>query len=176
MATYQIGDKAIDKNGKIFEVESIKEQDFGSGPASFFVMKPCFDYDYNEDYRFYVPVNNANNILHKIMKKEEAIALIDEIPSLEEYPETTPRERKLQYQVLVSTGNRKDICRIIKFLISYREKRKLINKPFSEFDARILKSLIEMLRNEISISLDIPVDEVSAFIESRIGSSYFNEI
>lgn len=171
MANYQIGDKALDKNGKIFEVESIIEQDFGTGLSSFLIMKPCFDYDYSKDYRFYVPLKNADNILHPLMTKEEAEKFIQEIPNIAEYPETNPRERKVIFQNLISNGNREDICRIIKFLISYRNKRKMINKSFSEFDSRLLKNLKDMIRNELSLALNIPTDSVASYIINRTGDS-----
>lgn len=173
MVQYKIGDKAVDKNGRIFEVEQIEEKDFGAGPSPFLVMKPCFDYEYSSDYRFYVPMANAHNILHSLMTREQALDLIDHMGSLESYPEIPPRERKIQFQNIVSTGDRKEIFRVIKSLIEYRNKRKKINKPFSDFDARLLKNLETMLVNEMSLSLSIPVADVPDFVKERTGSYLF---
>lgn len=175
MGQYQIGDKAIDRNGRIFEVESIAEKDFGSGPQPFLVMKPCFQYEYSSDYRFYVPQDNASNILHAVMSPDECNRLIDGLAALELYPETTPRERKMQFQNIVASGNRKDICRVIKSLAAYKKKRLQIKKTFSDFDNRLLQSLKTMLKDEISLALSIPVDRVFPYIEDRTGVDFFQE-
>jgi CarD family transcriptional regulator len=173
MCRYQIGDKAIDKSGRIFSVESIQSKDFGMGASDYLVMKPCFSYDFTPDYRFFIPKDKADTILHPVLTKDEALALIDSLPSLELYPELGPRERKTQFQNVITSGERKDICRVIKTLTAYREKRKKENKPFSDFDHRLLDSLTAMLQNEMSIALSIPGKDLNAFIHDRTGTNLF---
>lgn len=174
MANYQIGDKAIDKNGMIFEVEKLEEQDFGGGMSVFLVMKPFFSYDFSKDYRMYVPFDNADRILHPVMTKEQALEFIDQMSDLTCFPEVPPRERKVQFQSAISTGDRKEIYRVIKSLIEYRNKRKKSNKPISDFDAKLLKNLETMVQNEISVALGILPSSVGDFVRQRTGCYLFS--
>ncbi|MFA6829209.1 MAG: hypothetical protein WCR67_00660 [Bacilli bacterium] len=173
MSLYQIGDKGIDKRGRVFVVETIQEKDFGAGPSDYLIMKPCFPYDLTPDYRFFVPADKANNILHPVLTDSEALDLIDSLNELDLFPDLGPRERKIQFQTAVSSGERKDICRVIKTLKAYREKRKLENKPFSDFDHRLLDSLVSMIGDEMSIALNIPEKDINDFIKERTGSYLF---
>lgn len=173
MCMYQIGDKALDNKGRIFTVEGIQMKDFGTGENPYLVLKPCFRYDFTPEYRFFVPQDKADTILHKILEKNEALALIDSLPGLETYPELGPRERKLQFQTVVATCERINICRVIKTLTAYREKRKQNNKPFSDFDSRLLSSLRSMFENEMSIALELDPSEVNDFIQKRTGETLF---
>ena len=174
MGSYRIGDKAIDKNGYIFEVERVDEKNFGNGPSCFLVMRPFFPYDYSKDYRMYVPMENADRILRSIMTKDQALDLIDHMQALSTFPETNPRERKLQFQNIINSGDRKEIYRVIKSLIEYRNKRKKINKPFSDFDTRLLKNLETMILNEMSVALQIPPSSVPDFVRERTGNYLFS--
>jgi CarD family transcriptional regulator len=170
---HKIGDKVIDKNGKIFEIESQQDKDFGSGPVSYFVLKPCFPYDFNPEYRCFVPSDKADTILRPVMNKSEALALIDSLSTLETYANVNPRERKVYFQTILSKGDRNDICRVIKTLVEYRDERKKDNKPFSDFDQRLLVSLRSLFDDEVSIALKIPVTDVNGFIKDRTGKALF---
>ncbi len=168
---YQLGDKVIDKSGKIFEIVSLEDKDFGMGTETYFVLKPSFEYDFNPGYQAFIPVSRSEVLLRPVMNKEEALALIDSFTSLETYPEVSPRERKVYFTKVVSNGDRSDLLRVIKTLLEYREERLKLNKPFSDFDKRLLQSLMTLINNELSLALSIPVSEVAYFINSRTGMS-----
>jgi CarD family transcriptional regulator len=168
---FKLGDKVIDKSGKIFEVQSIEDKDFGAGPEPYFVLKPFFSYDFNPGYLAFIPVSRAETLLRPIMNKEEALQLIDSFPTLETYPDASPRERKVYFTKVVASGDRLDVLRVIKTLSEYREERLRENKPFSDFDKRLLQNLTSLLNHEISLALEIPLSEVSYFISSRTGNT-----
>lgn len=169
---YTLGDKVLDKSGKIFVIESQVEKDFGGGNEPYFVLKPLFPYDFNPDYHSYIPVKKADTLLRRLLTKEEALQLIDSIDSLETYPDVSPRERKVYFTKVVSSGDRVDVMRVIKTLFEYREERLKKNKPFSDFDKRLLDSLTNLVNSEFSLALSIPVSEVSSFISNRTGYSF----
>ncbi len=168
---FQIGDKVLDKNGKIFVIDHVEDKDFGVGVQPYFIMKPCFPYDFNAGYVSFVPTDKADNLLRPIMNEEEAMRLIDSFKEMEVYPEVNPRERKNFYSKIVANGNRDEICRVIKSLIVYRQERLNSGKPFSDFDRRLLESLTLLLKNELSISLHMPIADVFPFVYQRTGFS-----
>ncbi len=166
---FQIGDKILDKSGHIFSIDRIETKNFGAGDIPYFVMKPCFSYDFNDGYVSYVPVDKSENLLRPIMKEEEALSLIDSFRTLEVYPEVNPRERKTFFTKVIAGGNREEICRIIKTLVIYRKERMKNNKPFSDYDRRLLDSLTQLLQSELSIVLNIPISEVFPLVFDRTG-------
>jgi RNA polymerase-interacting CarD/CdnL/TRCF family regulator len=105
------------------------------------------------------------------MNKEEALELIDSFERLETYPDVSPRERKVYFTKVIASGDRFDLLRVIKTLSEYREERLRENKPFSDFDKRLLQNLTMLLNHEISLALSIPVSEVSYFIANRTGNT-----
>ena len=169
---YRIGDKVLDKNGKVFTIDAVENKDLGHGPEPYFVLTPYFPYDFNKGYHAYIPEAKADTLLRPIMDKEEALALIDSFESLETYPDVSPRERKMYFTKVVASGDRKDVCRVIKTLMEYREERMKNNKPFSDFDKRLLNNLTTLLYDEMSLSLSIPTSEVSNFITKRTGIDF----
>ena len=169
---YRIGDNVLDKNGKVFTIDAVEDKDFGKGPEPYFVLTPYFPYDFNPGYHAYVPQAKSASLLRPIMDKEEALALIDSFSTLETYPDVSPRERKMYFTKVVASGDRKDVCRVIKTLQEYREERMKDNKPFSDFDKRLLSNLKTLLYDEISLSLSIPESEVSNFISERTGIEF----
>lgn len=168
---FQIGDKILDKNGHIFSIDRIENKNFGSGDVAYFVMKPCFPYDFNSGYVSYVPVDKSDALLRPIMNQQEALSLIDSFKTLDVYPEVNPRERKTFFTKVIAGGNREDICRIIKTLVLYRKERMKNNKPFSDYDRRLLDSLTQLLQSEISIVLNIPISDVFPLVFNRTGFS-----
>ena len=168
---FKIADKVVDKNGKVFEIVTIEDKDFGLGKEPYFILKPYFAYDFNPGYQVFIPVSKSESLLRYVIDKEEAIRIIDSIESLETYHEVSPRERKVYFTKVVNNGDLSDLIRVIKTLIEYREERLKINKPFSDFDKRLLQNLTNLLNSEFSLALSIPVDEVSYFILKRTGIS-----
>lgn len=170
---FGIGSQAIDKRGRIFKIVAQEDKDFGSGLLPYFVLTPCFAYDFTPGYQCYIPVDKAESLLRPLLTKEEAMALLSQVPSLTPLSTIGPHERKTQFQNIISSGNRLDILRVIRTLLAYREERRKLNKPFSDFDTRLLKNLTSLLCDEMSIVFDIPAEEVPSFVEKICGMYLF---
>lgn len=166
---YKIGDKVIDRNGKVFSIETVEDKDFGNGPEPYFVLSPYFQYDFNPGFRTYVPEAKSDTLLRPVMDRQEALSLIDSFDTLETYPDVSPRERKMYFTKVIASGDRTDICRVIKTLVEYREERLKDNKPFSDFDKHLLSNLTTLIGDEISLALEISPSEVNDFIAERTG-------
>ena len=164
---FSLGEKVIDKSGKIFNIECIEEKDFGCGVEPYFVLKPSFDYGLNKGYLAYIPVSKSEVLLKRILNREEALHLIDSFDDLQPFPEVSPRERKIFFAKVVSSGDKTEILRVIKSLMEYKASREKLNKPFSEFDRKLLESLRNMIDNELSLALSIAPEDVNNFVQNR---------
>ncbi len=166
---YNIGDRVLDSQGYIFIVESIEEKDFGNGPENYLVLSPCFSYDFNEGYKKYVPESKAEVNLNCILTEEQAIALIEGLKDIEPFDEITPHERKNFFNNIMVHSDRKTICRIIKTLVVSRQTRMAMHKGISDYDQRLLKSLLTRLELELSLSLNKPKEQVASIVEQNFG-------
>lgn len=101
------------------------------------------------------------------MSREAADNLLLEIKSIPIIKDIGPHERKAKFQAIVSTGNRKDILQVILTLLAYRNERRKLNKPFSDFDNRLLKNLTTLFQDEMSIVFDMTPEEVAQYIETK---------
>jgi CarD family transcriptional regulator len=166
---FSLNDNVMDKNGKIFSIIAVEQKDFGTGNMDYFVMKPLFRYDFNPGYLAYIPVERSESLLRSIITKDEALELIDSISDLDPFPEIAPRERRNFFAKAIASGDRKEVLRVIKSLVQYRETRNKANKPFSDYDRRLLDSLKVMFDNEISLALGITPEMVASFVQNRTG-------
>lgn len=167
---FRPNDKVLEKkSGRIFKILRLEKMNLGNGDLDYFVLEPCFPYDYNKGYVSYVPIDKSDVLLDSIMSEEEAIALVESIPTLECLPDVNPRERKNYYLKVAATSNRTEICKVIKTLVEYRDNRIAMNKPFSDFDRRLLSNLISLIQSEISIAMNMPIDMVQKYITEKTG-------
>lgn len=168
---FQLNDKVLDKNGHIFEIVSVEKQNIMNQTAEYFILQPSFPYDFNKGYIKKIPVDKADELLRYVMNKEEAVQLIESFKGLESFPDINPRERRNFFLKVVSSGDRVEICRVVKTLIEYREERLKQNKPFSDFDRRLLNNLLSLIYHELSISIGIDVNDVQQYIYDKTGLS-----
>ncbi len=170
---FELNEKVVDKSGRIFTIVDEESANFGGGEGKYFVLKPCFEYDFSPGYQCFVPVDKADNLLRKTINADEALALIDKYNSLEIYISRNPREKKLCFQQVLSSGVLIDILKVYKTLLCSKQERLKNNKPFSDFDSRLLKNLKILFVYEFSIALSIPSDQIASFISTRIGTDVF---
>lgn len=161
---FSIGDKVIDRTGKIFVVESVVSKDFGNGPSPYLVLRPYFDAGQSPAFRSFVPVDRSEQLLHGVMSKEDCLALIGCMDSLPVTLETSPRARKELVSQVVSKGDRKEILRAIRSFEEYKASREREKKPFSDTDKRLLSSLETVIQDEMSVVLNIPREKLPSFI------------
>lgn len=169
----ELNDKVLDKSGRIFIVFGTKTMNFGSGENQYYILKPCFQYDFSPGYQCFIPLKKAEELLRKIMSKEEALSLIDNYNGLDVFVSHNPREKKLFFQQIISSGERLSILKVYKTLLHSRKERIKNNKPFSDYDTRLLKTLKTLIVEELSVSLDISTDEIPQFVSERIGEAIF---
>lgn len=168
---FHVGDRVIDSSNRIFEIESITSKNFGFGEEIYYVLRPCHQYDFNNDYRSYVPSKNADAVLRPLLNKEQAIALIDHFGDLETYDNINTRERKTRFTRIATGGNRREMLKAVKTLICYRDKRIKENKPFSDYDQKLLNSMSNLIFLEFSMVLNVSISKLYEIIYQKSGLS-----
>lgn len=163
---FKIGDKIVNRSGKVCEVVDIEEVDYGVGLKTYYVLSPCFTN--NDSLVLHTPVDQENT-LRKVMNKDEVENLILSIPEIEVIWITNPKIRKTKFKELYTSGDPKEILRLIKSFVKKKEEFKNDKKTLSFTDENFLTEIKTNLYYEISLALNLSFDEVDKLISDKLN-------
>ena len=130
----------------------------------FYVLEPVFE----KASTVYMPVDNDKVVMRRIMNRDEAEELIDNITEIETVWVKEEKGREQMYKDAIRTYDSQSLVQIIKTL--YQRKRSRINegKKVLSSDEQYLHKAEELLYSEMSLALSIPKDEVESYIAKAV--------
>lgn len=133
---------------------------------TYYVMTPIDD----ESLIIDIPTEDKMNFLRSIISKETAENIIKKIPEIE--PLNDINEKKLIniYKELINTGKHEDLIKIIKTTYLRNEKRINNKRKISEKDNTYFILAEKYLYNELSISLNLSIEEVKNYIFNIVNN------
>ena len=158
----------------VCEVVSIREAYFEG--RDYYELKAIFE----KSLKLFVAIDEAQPpALRPVMTKEEALALIDSIGSAESIDEEalaqgtdTPtlldRRIKEEYTRRLHTFTPEQLLPIMKFAYERSKSRTDEGRNATATDKKYFELAQNLLRDELSISLGIDRDQVTAFLQERI--------
>jgi len=123
---------------------------------------------YEKGSTIYTPVDNDKVIMRKIISKEEANDLINNIQSIEVLcfdDDVMPEEK---YKEVMHKYDCKEWIKIIKTSYLRKEERLAEGKKGTAIDDKYLKMAEEYLYGEFAISLNMPKEQVKDFIVQAV--------
>lgn len=132
----------------------------------YYVLSPCF----RRGNTIFTPVDNERTIMRSVMSREEAEALLDVIPQIEELLESGGKEREKQYKDAIRSCDPRQWVRIIKTSYLRGQRRLAQGKPLTSVDERYQKAAEEQLYEELAVALGKKKEEIPAYIGQRIGA------
>lgn len=153
---YNVNDKVVYK-GNVCVIKEIKKKYINN--KDYYVMVPIND----NTLKIEVPVENKLKVVRSIITKEEAIELIDRIPSIDIL---NIHEKVLdsEYKILLNSDSLENLVKIIKTTYLRNHERQLSKRRISEKDDTYFKMAEKRLYTELSISLDMSYDKVKEYI------------
>lgn len=153
-------------NTGVCEIEDITSPDIKgvSEDRLYYVLNPCF----KKGNRIFTPVDNEKVVIRAVMTAEEAVSLVDAIPTIEELWEKDDKVRELRYKEAIRSCNPREWIQIIKTSYLRREQRKAQGKKATTVDERYFKAAEDHLYAELSIALNMPKEEVRDYIQERL--------
>lgn len=130
----------------------------------YYVLRPC----QQGNGRIFTPTDNQKVSMRRVLSHEEAENLIDQIPNIESAWENDNKSRERQYKESIKTSDCRELIKIIKTLYLRKAERISQGKKFTSTDEKYMKIAEENLYSELSIPLNIPKGEMSAYIEKRV--------
>jgi CarD family transcriptional regulator len=165
---YQVGDLIVYGGSNcICSVSNITEMGFpGTDKIRlYYVLKPLY-----QNCVIYNPVDNKDVLMRPVITKDEAEKLIDMIPGMntEPYQGSELRQITEHYESILQTH---DCEKLIELTMSiYAKKQFLLDRKrnFGALEETFMKRAEEMLFGELSVALDIPKNQVKAYIAERV--------
>lgn len=119
----------------------------------------------------FTPVDNDKIRIRKILTRQEADVLIDEIQSLEPVWISDDKEREKGFTEALRNGDCKSLCMMIIALYKRKEERIADGKKATSTDERYFHAAEDILYGELAIALGINKDEVRDYIMNCVASS-----
>lgn len=127
---------------------------------TYYVMTPIDDDSLIID----IPIENKMGFLRDIISTDNAKRLIEKIPKINPIENINDKNLEIRYKEMLNTGNYEDLIKIIKTTYLRNENRINNKKKTSEKDSTYFKLAEKYLYNELSISLNMSIEEVKNYI------------
>lgn len=123
---------------------------------------------YRPDALVYAPVENRKILMRKVIQKEEAEALIDQIPQIETVWILNEKVREAQYKEALQSCDCVELIKIIKTLFLRKKDRMEHGKKVTVVDERYFRQAEERLYGELAFVLGKEKSEMPEYIAERM--------
>lgn len=163
---FEKGEFVVYGNKGVCEVTEITNLDIpgAAKEKKYYILSPRF----RKSSKFFVPVDSDKTVMRSVTTKEEADALIERIPDIEEIWISNDKLREAQYKETMSSCECEDWIRIIKTLYLRNQERIAQGKKSTSMDDKYLTMAEENLYSELSISLSIDRDMIVDYIKNKV--------
>lgn len=122
----------------------------------------------NASSRVFVPVDNEKIVMRRMLTKEEALALIEKVPSIEPVVVCEDKFREDVYKEAVNSLEPEKWFQVIKTLYLRKKERLAQGKKNTSMDERYQKVLENFIHGELSVVLNIPKSEIKSIIGEKL--------
>ena len=162
-----IGDNVVYGTNGVCSVYDIREEDFGTGKKKYYVL-------HSETQKtgadIFVPEDSdvLMGRIKELLSPEEIYKFIDSIPDENMSWIDDSRVRSLEFEKIISSGDRKGLIKLIKAI--YEKKSELAGHgaKIGVADERVMRTAERMLYEEFAAVLDIKIEDVVPLITKRI--------
>lgn len=163
---FKVGDFIVYESRGICKVENITELSLPGAKKGqkYYELKPI----YEEAGKIYSAVDNEKVIMRQILTKEEAEALINDIPNIPEMWIGDEKQREMKYKEAMHSCDCRQWVSIIKTLYLRRESRLSQGKKTTNTDDRYFKKAGENLHGELAMALGMEKGEMEKYITDRL--------
>ena len=121
--------------------------------------------------RFYLPVANetAMGKLRPVLTREALCALLDSEEIREDNWIADENLRKQYYRELITSGDRRELMRMVHTLYGYRVAQQTAGKKFHLCDDNFLRDAEKLLASEISLVLDKSQEDARQYLREQLA-------
>lgn len=163
---YQPGDLIIYGGEGVCRVESVGPLALSDVKSDklYYTLQPLY-----RSGTVFAPVE-GKVFMRPVINREEAERLVRDIPDIEErhLEGRNLRTAGEYYQKMMDSHNCADLVQLIKTIYSKQQSAQAAGRKGGQVDERYRKRAEDTLYGELAVALDIPKDEVEAYIHKAI--------
>lgn len=161
---FEKGEYIIYGSNGVCEVQDYMNATGETDNRTYYVLAPMR----SKGSTIFSPVDNQKVSMRKVMTKEEARELLQGIPEYEDMEIRDSRTQEQQYKEILQSCNSTDSLRLLKALYQRKRKREAAGRRITAVDEKYLFLARDCLLNELSIALDMDVDDVEKILADKI--------
>lgn len=163
--TFQVGNYVVHSSQGVCLVKDRVFNSFASGSEKeYYVLAPLHD----QRNTRYIPVEAAHKSLRDIMSKDQMMNCIKNLPNVIGEINLSKNAKKMFIEQANRSMDTIDKIRLMKTMYLIKEECEKKGKSMSYADEMVLREVENFFFGEISIVMDIPMDEVLSFISMTI--------
>ena len=166
---FQPGDLVVYGATGVCRVEEIMKPRLTPGERNrlYYLLKPL-----HQDGVIYSPVDSEKVPMRSVMSREDAEALIERIPSIRGKAWKAPTLQALtqRYQSAINSHDSGELVQLTKSIYAKRQQAQSQKRRLGMVDERFMKQAERLLYGELSAALEIPFEEVQAYIAKRVDA------
>lgn len=163
---FQKGDYVVKANEGICCIEDIVQPDMPgvSSEEWYYLMVPIKD----QNAKLYTLTDNAANSCRPVMTEQDAWAVIDQIPEIEQAWIGEEKRRETEYKKAILSNDPTQLIGVIKNIYSRKIGRLEAGKKNTAIDERYFKMAENALYQELAFAIGKSKDEIVDIIQDRI--------
>lgn len=164
---FEIGEYIVYGVKGVCQVEDITHIDIAGADKNrlYYVLTPIGE----SSGKIYAPTDNQKVMMRRIISKEEADRLIEELPQIEMLWVPNDKQREAKYKEALSTCDYRAWVSIVKTLYVRKQERVAQGKKVTALDERYMRTAENELYSELSLTLGIPKTEMENYIKERLA-------
>lgn len=164
---FKVGDVVIAGNDGICRIEKETWENWSGEERCYYLLVPN-DAAETSGVKIYIPVENADCRLGKVMTKDEAAEFLETIEMISPMHIENERFCEKEYKDMLYRGEQKDRVALLKTLYQRIDRRVSSGKKPTAVDEKYCKLAENMLYSELSYALEQDAAELKRMIKKSI--------
>lgn len=161
---FKVNDYVVYGLNGVCMVEDIEKMMLKNKEQEYYILYPIN----NKKMTIKIPVDNKTMSIRQLMSKNEVMNLIEFISKKETIQIDDYRKKNQEYKTIIRSGNVIDIIKVINSINLEKDEKASLGKKINKTEDDILISAKKQLYQEMSIVLDININEVEDYIIKNI--------
>lgn len=155
----------------VCEIDNIGTPDFAEEDDErlYYFLDPVY-----QNGTIYAPIDNEKVTVRKLIEKDEAEKLLQDIETIEPHDTSGKSMQQLTalYQSAIDSSDVNELLRLIKFIYGKNTEAILNNKKVGQIDKRFMKKAEELLYGEIATTTGKDIDTVEEVFHEKLDSIF----
>ena len=161
---FQCGDQVLYCSHGVCKIVDIETKKISGKTVEYFVLEPVEQ----KQSKFYIPTQNQTAVakLQPLLTQPEVEHLLQSVDISDVVWIQDENKRKQQYASLIISGNRTELVKMAQAIGVHKAQQESAGKKLHQCDELFLRDAQKLLGAEISMVLNISVEEVGKYVQS----------